>query len=341
MTQKEIKWLLSAALCLALSFTLGLKWEKLLVLNHFGERDIQYTGPFDDNLKYIENRTDHRTESGTAQKIYKEANILKAYYKFTNFSKDIMSVNYEMDKAVYLENIAKYGYRKSELDKLSQDYKAERNAIWQRNLVHGKEAALKAIKISDGDYDTRIRTLLYSRGLSLKAATKTIEPDVPQIVKRNSKLMKNIAVKINHNAKQKGYGSEEIIGTVLSFVQTAVIYKIPPLVEKNGVHIAGIFPPFRTLLTGWGDCDTKSALAGAILKNWSNVKMVGIAVPGHYLTAVRRLPAKGDAFIRYKGLEYVLLEPAGPAWLPIGTVGQGTKDLLARGSDYKIEPFFD
>ena len=68
--------------------------------------------------------------------------------------------------------------------------------------------------------------------------------------------------------------------------------------------------------------------------------MVGIAVPGHYLMAIRRIPGKGDMFVRYEGLEYVLVEPAGPAWLEPGQVGVHTKELLAGREGYRVEPFF-
>ena len=56
--------------------------------------------------------------------------------------------------------------------------------------------------------------------------------------------------------------------------------------------------------------------------------------------AIRRLPAKGDMFVRHKGLEYVLVEPAGPAWLEPGQVGTHTTELLRGSQGYQIEPFF-
>jgi hypothetical protein len=52
------------------------------------------------------------------------------------------------------------------------------------------------------------------------------------------------------------------------------------------------------------------------------------------------VPAKGDMFVRYEGLEYVLVEPAGPAWLEPGQAGRHTAELLAGSDGYQIEPFF-
>ncbi|HOI42166.1 MAG TPA: hypothetical protein PK523_04400, partial [Elusimicrobiales bacterium] len=102
----------------------------------------------------------------------------------------------------------------------------------------------------------------------------------------------------------------------------------------------GILPPAKAMLGGWGDCDTKTGVAGAILGSWSGMRLVGVSVPGHYLMAIRRLPGKGDVFVRHKGLEYVLIEPAGPAWLEPGRVGRTTMALLEGREGYRIEPFF-
>ena len=107
----------------------------------------------------------------------------------------------------------------------------------------------------------------------------------------------------------------------------------------NGRQTGGIYPPLETLARGRGDCDTKGALLASILLNWSKMKLVGVGVPEHYLMGVLGNPAKGDAFVEYEGLHYILMEPAGPAWLPPGAVGPLTTALLNSGSATAIEPF--
>ena len=69
-------------------------------------------------------------------------------------------------------------------------------------------------------------------------------------------------------------------------------------------------------------------------------KMVGIAVPGHYLMGILRIPAKRDVYVEYGGLRYVLIESAGPAWLPPGTVADHTMALLQGVDGFRIDPFF-
>jgi hypothetical protein len=64
-----------------------------------------------------------------------------------------------------------------------------------------------------------------------------------------------------------------------------------------------------------------------------------MAVPGHYLMAVLQIPDKGDAFVEYQGLQYILLEPAGPGWFPPGQVGEETTAQLNGSDGYQIYPF--
>ena len=55
---------------------------------------------------------------------------------------------------------------------------------------------------------------------------------------------------------------------------------------------------------------------------------------------VLQIPDQGDVFIEYQGLKYVLVEPAGPAWLPPGRVGDETTAKLNAPDGYKIDAFF-
>ena len=361
MKKQEIIWLLSAVLSLSAAVFLGMEWEKKLIINPQGQRDIGYSQssgeyyaqankpqlkltfqklstPGGMAQQQMQPRANLGSEQSAAQKIYSDEDNFYAYYKFTNFKRDSLSINYSMSKSQYKSLVATYGYKASEMQNMSNSHKQERSQIWNDNLPKGEAAAKRALKISDDEYETKLRAYLYSRGLALRGSQKTIEPDVPNIVRKNKDLMKKVAVDINSVATENGYTSEDIVGTVLSFVQTALVYRQPPMIEKNGVHTVGIFPPFRAILTGWGDCDTKSALAASILGNWKNIKLVGISVPNHYLMAIRRMPVQGDMYITYKDSSYVLVEPAGPAWLPPGSVAEKTKTLLAGREHYIIEP---
>ena len=344
----KIYHLAALTACFAAACLLGSGWEKKLAIYPVGG-DLPRAQAADDEegedgeeeeseeRSYTSRET--RTEKGTSQKIYTEGTSLKAQYSFINFNKDRVAVDFAMTGPDYMNYLASYGYSDNEMSGLKVWREKTRQDVWKEAYTKGgKAAAEKAIAEVDMDYDTRLRALLRARGLALRPGN-VVENDMPVIVKRNIPLLKPLAVALQKVAVEKKYSEEALIGAALSLVQTALRYKIPPLLD-NGLHTCGLLPPARALLSGWGDCDTKTGLLASILGNWSGMKMVGIAVPGHYLMAIRRLPGKGDMFVRYEGLEYVLVEPAGPAWLEPGTVGATTTALLSGKEGYKVEPFF-
>ncbi|MCX5791327.1 MAG: hypothetical protein NTY45_03785 [Elusimicrobia bacterium] len=345
-TELKLSHFLLLAACLGVSSALCLEWDKKLEFRPAG-RDIFRAQSSEENEEEEQAYapTEVRLESGVSQKISRSGENFTARYNFINFDKDRISITFGMTADEYNRYLADYGYTDAEITALRDWREKARAAAWKTaTAVPGrtedrKAAGERAVAAVETDYDTRLRALFLSRGFALRAGN-TVECDMPVIVKRNVKIMQTLALALQKIAVEKGYDSEELIGTVLSLVQTAIRYKIPPAVE-NGMHTGGLLPPARALLSGWGDCDTKTALLAAILGNWNTAKMVGVAVPGHYLMAIRRLPGKGDMFVRHEGLEYVLLEPAGPAWLEPGQVSRTTTALLGGGEGYQIEPFFN
>ncbi|OGR40671.1 MAG: hypothetical protein A2X35_09485 [Elusimicrobia bacterium GWA2_61_42] len=334
-------YLILLAACLAAAAAPAREWERALygappggfLLRAQSSADGEESG----EEEYTSRET--RTEAGTSQKIFREGSALKAEYRFINFNKDRLGISFGMPGAEYRRYAAGYGYHDEDLDILKAWREKARQSAWKAALPAGGQAAgNKALREVDTEYDTRLRALLRSRGLALRAGN-LVECDMPVIVKRNIKILNPLALAFQELAAEKKYSEEDLVGAVVSLVQTAIRYKIPPPLE-NGLHTGGLLPPARALLSGWGDCDTKTGLLAAILGSWNGMRMVGIAVPGHYLMAIRRIPGKGDLFVRYEGLEYVLVEPAGPAWLEPGQVGARTRELLAGRDGYKVEPFF-
>jgi hypothetical protein len=275
------------------------------------------------------------TNAGQYQKIEERNGRIVADYGCRNFNNDPLQVNYTMEArelAAYLNN---YGYTQAELDALNLWQKstldeAYRSAVQQhlsQAELNRKGAAIKA------EYRSRYRSFLTSRGFSILPGN-TLVADLPGIARRNIKELRPIAAAL----AQQGQGSSETIGAALSLVQTAFRYEAVPMVI-NGRQTGGVYPPLELIAKGGGDCDTKSALLAGILLNWNKIKLIGIGVPDHYLMGILRNPAKGDAFVEYQGLRYVLMEPAGPAWLPPGMVGPLTTALLDSGAALAIEPF--
>lgn len=327
------------AACLAAAWTLGMEWEAKLAIPLCGRDLTRAQSSYDEDEEAMYTSRSKRTEKGTSQRIYREGQSLKATYSFINFNRDKLTVTFGMTTSDYKTYLSGYGYTDTDLAKLKIWRDATRQEVWETTYRQsGKAAAERAIREVDMDYDTRLRAMLRKRGLAMRAGN-IVEADMPVVVRRNTALMKPLALAFQKIANSRGYSEEDMVGAAVSMVQTALRYKIPRNLE-NGLHTCGLLPPARALLSGWGDCDTKTGVLASVLGNWSKMRMVGVAVPGHYLMAIRRLPAKGDIFVRHEGLEYVLVEPAGPAWLEPGMVGQTTKNLLAGREGYRLEPFF-
>ena len=276
----------------------------------------------------------------TSQKISKTASSRTAQYDFQNFTGDKLEVSFSIAEKDFAAYNDAWGYRQEGLDALKTWKSAARQKALQTAEKAGQSQAQLDAAIADVDkaYKAKQRDYLSERGFALEPGGVVVV-DMPALVRKNAPLIKPLSLSFGRIASDHHYGSADIIGSVLSFVQTAMFYKEPDSVI-DGKHNGGLLPPLTSVAYGWGDCDTKTGVISSILANWPDIKMVGVSVPGHFLMGVLQIPDKGDTFLEYQGLQYVLLEPAGPAWLPPGHVGEQTSVLLAGRDGVKIEPFF-
>jgi hypothetical protein len=277
--------------------------------------------------------------TGQFQKIAEKNGRITAQFGWRNFNNDPLRASFSIatkDLAAYKQG---YGFAQSELDALHLwQKKALDDAYRSAVQLHLKQEDLNRLGAAiKAEYRARHRSLLVSRGFAVLPGNALVA-DIPAIARRNVKEVRTFALALDSRGGKQGYDASEMVGAALSLVQTAFLYENVPMLV-NGRQTGGVYPPLETVALGKGDCDTKSALLAALLMNWSKLKLVGVGVPDHYLMAVLRNPAKGDAFVEYEGLRYVLMEPAGPAWLPLGAVGPVTTALLDSGSAIAIEPF--
>ncbi len=173
----------------------------------------------------------------------------------------------------------------------------------------------------------------------LSTGSTSLSVDVPASVRRNGVRVRPVASALQALAQSRGYTSDEELGVAVAFVQGAMEYRRPPNTEA-GRQIVGFYPAPRALEVGAGDCDTKSALLAAVVSNFSAAHMVGVHVPGHYLVGIDRVPRSGDAFVRYQGEPYVLIEASGPALLPPGVISPSTQSALKAMSGVRIDWLF-
>lgn len=328
-------WGTVMVLSLLVCARLAARWEKLLVAAPpaFITREA---GP--KNAPPVQ-RVKGSPTTHIFQKIRESGGIISAEYGFVNFNNDPLTVSFSMSSRELAAYRLDYGYTAGEKASLDQWLKhageeAYKQAVRNRQ---SQEQLNRAGERINAEYSSKLMAFYRSRGFTVIEGN-TIMVDIPEIVRRNVKKVRNVALSINSSGETLGYDSDSIITAALSLVQTAIRYENVPL-ESHGRQTGGLIPPLEALAIGTGDCDTKAALLGAILLNWDRVKVIGIGVPNHYLMGVLRNPAKGDVYVEHRGLRYVLVEPAGPGWLPPGTVSRETVALLNARKNLKIELF--
>ncbi|MFI5346792.1 MAG: hypothetical protein ACHQ51_10500 [Elusimicrobiota bacterium] len=317
----------------AVAVTLGSEWNAKLVLPLADGQIVAAQASVDVGEA-------DQGNSRVFQRINKTGAERTAEYGFVDFKQDRISLSYKIPEDDFKRYNASYGYRPEDIDDLrtwrdNATQSSYRLAVSMHKNQAQVDAAAAAIQ---KEYEKKLKEYLKSRGFMLLPGGVT-RVDVPSVVKNNGPILKPIAKVFERYATQHQYQSMDIIGAVLSFAQTAIKYRNVEPIYK-GRHTAGFLQPITTIVLGWGDCDTKSAMVASVLSNWNQMRMIGIAVPGHYLMAVLQIPDKGDMFVEYQGLQYILMEPAGPGWFPPGKVADETVAQLNASDGYQIFPFF-
>jgi hypothetical protein len=283
------------------------------VAAHFkalGDRALVWGPPW----TYEQSSDDDGLPEGTSFERKHEGGDYILAYDFRNFNNDLLHVRAKIPGSVLDSAIDGFGYTDAGL-----------------KAVHAKYG-----RSGEKVYDRKVKEYLASRGFRM-LQDDVVQADIPALVRRNAPMLNPVARSLDLAGSARRYSPEELVGAATAMVQTALRYKVPPA-SDHGRHTGGILPPVQAVTEGWGDCDTKTALLASILHNWDGMDAVGLALPHHYLMGLSRIPRKGDAFIDHEGQQYVLIEPAGPAWLAPGQVAQETLDLMDSLNGIPIQP---
>ncbi len=259
-------------------------------------------------------------------------------FKFRSFDNEALSAVFEINKSTYDAEDEGWGYRDSDIAGLRSWRDAARQEAYEAaSMRHDTQEKLDSdLTMLQEVYRRKFKEYFTARGFIVEPGGVT-KVNLAGLARRSAPKLSGLARELEKSAK--GRGREWLIAAATSLVQTAVDYKeVPPLVDS--VHTGGVWTPAKTLVGGWGDCDTKVALLAAIMANWPGFKMIIIELPDHFLLGYERPPANGESYIAYNGDKYVLIEAAGPAWLPPGYLGDDTKLLFESGRGYVIDPLF-
>jgi hypothetical protein len=159
-----------------------------------------------------------------------------------------------------------------------------------------------------------------------------VMPDHSRIAKEYVAKMRPIATSIKQ--ANRGKSMRETLNYALNFVQAIPYNTLVSRVTSNG---QGFATPYGILMNNQGDCDSKSVMYAAIIKNlYPSVDVAMVYVPKHAFLALSLPQKQNDWALRLGGKTYVLTEPAGPALVPVGAISPSSKKYL-QGKNYNYE----
>jgi hypothetical protein len=194
---------------------------------------------------------------------------------------------------------------------------------WQRSMQQSQKDALD--QYLQENYYSHFRSFLGEEG---------IKPDHLRYVKENQAALLPIAQavydKLPSNSETRTY-----VNLVLSWVQSIPYNALQNRVTSNG---AGYLPPLSVVANNQGDCDSKTVLMASLIRSLlPDVKMTMVFLPNHALLGIVLPFRTNEQTIDIDGLDYLLMEPTGPAKIPLGEIADSSARDIA-GNMYSIEP---
>ncbi len=160
----------------------------------------------------------------------------------------------------------------------------------------------------------------------------TVRPAHGIIAKRYVNGMRPVAIALSQD--MNGRNSREITNHVLNFIQSIPYDTLEDIRTTNG---AGFQTPYGVLHDNKGDCDSKSVMFAAIMRNlYPYARIIVVYVPGHALVGFDYPKGKGDYAIEVDGTTFVLAEPVGPQKTALGKISPKALSLMNRGA-YSFE----
>lgn len=195
-------------------------------------------------------------------------------------------------------------------------------AKWQRSMNKSKEKAL----------DRYLHDHYYSHFRS-HLGQEAIKPDHLRYISENQGALRPISQavydKLPTNSDTRAY-----VNLVLSWVQSIPYSKLQSRLTSNGT---GYLPPLSVVANNQGDCDSKTVLMASLIRSLlPDVKMTMVFLPNHALLGIV-LPFRiTEQTLDIGGMDYLLMEPTGPAKIPLGEIANQSAIHIANNM-YSLE----
>jgi hypothetical protein len=229
-----------------------------------------------------------------------------------------VSLSYEFEDGKLRWSLAGHGLSQARLDELGRAL-GQRIRAASRRLEAQKQQEVRreGEELREAIYGD----LAFTRHPGL--GEDLLRPDYRVIARRAGDLMRPVADAI---AARAGGDRRARIALALAFLQS-----IPydELTDRNAANGIGFAVPAQMLHLNRGDCDSKATAMAALMAHLApSVDTAILLLPGHAVLAAALPPQGGDRTVELDGETYVLMEPAGPAVLPVGRVGDDSRRLL-------------
>ncbi|WP_293747577.1 hypothetical protein [uncultured Paraglaciecola sp.] len=193
---------------------------------------------------------------------------------------------------------------------------------WQRSMNQSQDKAL----------DQYLEENYYSH-FSSYLGQEAVKPDHLRYIKENQAALLPIAQavydKLPSNSETRSY-----VNLVLSWVQSIPYNELKNRLTSNG---AGYLPPLSVVANNQGDCDSKTVLMASLIRSLlPDVKMTMVFLPNHALLGIVLPFRTNEQTLDINGLDYLLMEPTGPAKIPLGEIANSSARDIA-GNMYSLE----
>ena len=159
-----------------------------------------------------------------------------------------------------------------------------------------------------------------------------IRPAHGVIAKRYVNAMKPVAIALRQDVI--GKSSREVTNHVLNFIQSIPYDTLEDARSSNG---AGFQTPYGVIHDNKGDCDSKSVMFAAIMRNlFPYARIIVVYVPGHALVGFDYQKGREDYAVKIDGTTFVLAEPVGPKKVNLGHISPSALAVMRRGA-YSFE----
>ena len=198
-------------------------------------------------------------------------------------------------------------------------------SLKSRNADKAREASLW-VKPEQARLEAEWLKQHYFQPFTPPDGAPAIKQDHVRIALESRAELAPLAEQLKQEGATETEARQKTVAHMLDFFQ-AIPYQL--LDSQSGRSGKGFLSPRQVLEQNRGDCDSKVTLMAALLaQRFPELKQAMVFVPGHALLGVA-LPARpGQATLSWQGESYLLLEPTGPAQLPMGQLAPTSKTLV-------------